>query len=115
MLKILKCHTEEGNVQFTLIGRFQTEHVNEVRGLIRLESAGVVLELREVKLVDRSAVEFLAECEEAGVVLNNCAPYIRDWVTREAARKKTSFNKEEDSATPERLSGSNHRHSDEVV
>jgi hypothetical protein len=115
MLKILRCQTEEGNVQFTLIGRLETEHVNEVRGLIRQERDGIVLELREVKLVDRSAIEFLAECEEDGVVLNNCSPYIRDWVTREAARKRTSSNKEEGSGTPERLGGSNGRKCDKVA
>jgi len=38
-----------------------------------------------VKLVDRDAVRFLGLCEANGVELNQCSPYIRDWINRERA------------------------------
>jgi len=44
---------------------------------------GVVLDLEEVKLVDREAVCCLASCEEEGVQLSQCSPYIREWINRE--------------------------------
>ncbi|MGB7730529.1 MAG: hypothetical protein WBL50_21045 [Candidatus Acidiferrum sp.] len=87
MLKIVKLQMGEGGMEFALIGRLQAEHVNEVRELIRQERSAIVFDLRELQLVDRSAVQFLASCERDGVVLRNCAPHIRDWVTREAGKQ----------------------------
>jgi len=95
MLKILKRQNGEEFVELTLIGRIQVDHIYELRQLIRKEQYRVVLDLREVNLVDRGAVEFLAACESDGVVLRNCSPYIREWVTREAAlRPSTSTDGE---------------------
>jgi hypothetical protein len=39
--------------------------------------------LKEVKLVDRDVVSFLAGCEAKGVKLVNCPAYIREWIERE--------------------------------
>jgi len=77
-------------VEFALSGRLQFKHVSELHSLIRQEEFKVVLDLREVNLLDREAVEFLVACEMDGVSLNNCSPYIREWVTREASRKRLS-------------------------
>jgi hypothetical protein len=82
-------------MELALSGRLQFEHVNELRGLIRREAHKVVLDLREVNLVDREAVEFLAACEKDGVSLRNCSPYIREWITREAIRGNFPSPKEE--------------------
>jgi hypothetical protein len=90
MLKIAKRQTGEDTVEFALSGRLQSKHTTELRSLIRDEEHRVVLDLREVNLLDREAVEFLVACETNGVSLNNCSPYIREWVTREASRKKLS-------------------------
>ena len=77
-------------MEFALSGRLQFKHVSELHSLIRQEEFKVVLDLREVNLLDREAVEFLVACEMDGVSLNNCSPYIREWVTREASRKRIS-------------------------
>ena len=77
-------------MEFALSGRLQFKHVSELHGLIRQEEFKVALDLREVNLLDREAVEFLVACEMDGVSLNNCSPYIREWVTREASRKRIS-------------------------
>ena len=67
-----------------LSGRLQAEHLDELKA--HMESAGrreIVLNLDEVKLVDRDAVCFLAACEAKGVFLTQCSLYIRDWINRE--------------------------------
>ena len=87
MLRISKFQTGDDTVEFALSGRFQFEHANELRGLIGKEELKVVLDLREVNLLDREAVEFLVACERDGVSVRNCSPYIREWITREASRQ----------------------------
>jgi hypothetical protein len=41
------------------------------------------LDLKEVNLVSREVVTFLARCKEDGMGLNNCPAYIREWIARE--------------------------------
>ena len=87
MLRISRLQMGNDTVEFALSGRLQFKHVNELRGLIRKEELKVVLDLREVNLLDREAVEFLVACERDGVSVRNCSPYIREWITREAGRQ----------------------------
>lgn len=42
-----------------------------------------VFDLANVRLADFEAVKFLADCEARGVELQNCPPYIREWIGRE--------------------------------
>lgn len=66
------------------------QDVGELRRLFALETADrlLALDLRDVTLVDREAVKFLARCEADSIELENCPPYIREWITRESARSK---------------------------
>ena len=66
-----------------LSGRLQSEHVRELKAQIEGSTQRVVLNLDEVKLVDRDAVRFLGLCEANGVELSQCSRYIRDWIDRE--------------------------------
>jgi hypothetical protein len=50
------------------------------------DSRVVAIELTDVELVDRDAVEFLALTEANGIALRNCPAYIREWITREQRR-----------------------------
>jgi anti-anti-sigma regulatory factor len=68
-----------------LSGRLQSEHVEELKAQIEGSTQRVVLNLQEVKLVDRDAVRFLAVCEANGIELCQCSPYIRNWIAREKA------------------------------
>lgn len=70
---------------FTLTGRVQMEQVSELQNLLQsqLPDHNVVLDLREVRLVDRDAVRFLAEIETKGAKLRNCSAFIREWIWRE--------------------------------
>jgi anti-anti-sigma regulatory factor len=72
------------SVVFALSGRIQMEHVAELQNLVDFAAARntVVLDLTEVRLVDREAVQFLARCEAEGVELNNCPAYIREWIEK---------------------------------
>lgn len=84
MLKIQRSSKEVG-VVFTLVGRIEIEHIAELQRLLSQEDAGrcVYLDLREVTLVDRDSVRFLAHCEGESVRLENCPTYIRAWINRE--------------------------------
>lgn len=82
-LKIRKLE-HNGSVVFTLSGRVELEQVRALQGLLDSEANAhsIVLDLREVKLVDRDSIEFLARCEAAGVSLINCPLYIGEWILR---------------------------------
>jgi anti-anti-sigma regulatory factor len=83
MLKIQR--SANGKVVFTLSGRIEMEDVEELQRLLDFESGDhlLVLDLRDVTIVDRDAVRFLARCEAKGIKLENCPPYIREWIERE--------------------------------
>jgi anti-anti-sigma regulatory factor len=82
MLKIQR--SANGSIIFTLSGRIEAEDVKELRQLLALEAGGqrLVLDLRDVTLVNQGAVEFLADCETDSVKLENCPAYIREWIER---------------------------------
>jgi hypothetical protein len=87
MLKIQRKANER--VLFTLSGRIEREDIDELRRLFELEGAGhIALDLKDVTLVDRDAVTFLANCEAGGIKLENCPPYVREWIGRESGRTR---------------------------
>jgi anti-anti-sigma regulatory factor len=82
--------SENGEVVvFTLSGRIRAEELAELQRLFEVEGQDhrIVLDLKEVKLVDRDAVRFLARCEAKGTRLENSPPYIREWIVREGPRR----------------------------
>ena len=76
---------ESDRVVFTLSGRIQAEQVSELQALVKsdLLDHRLVLDLKEVKLVDLDAVRFLAEMEAHGARLRNCSAFVREWISRE--------------------------------
>ena len=52
---------------------------------MRSEAAGdsLALDLQEVKLVDRDAIRFLAQCQAEGTSLINSSAFIRQWILQE--------------------------------
>ena len=76
-------------VVFALSGRIKAARLAELQKLLESEADdhSVVLDLNEVKLVDRDVVSFLASCEAKGVNIANCPAYIREWIEREVAHK----------------------------
>ena len=69
----------------TVSGRLDADNVSELSALLAAEPAGraVVLDLKDVVLVDRDIVRFLRARERDGIALRNCPPYIREWIARE--------------------------------
>ncbi len=76
---------EEDAVVFSLSGRIEGERVEELQNLLACELAGhrIVLDLREIDLVDRDTLRFLARCAADGFQLEQCPAYIREWIVRE--------------------------------
>ncbi len=70
---------------FILSGRIEAPAIAELRRLFELQSdyRDIVLDLKDVGVVDRDVMHFFARCEADGVKLDNCAPYIREWMERE--------------------------------
>ncbi len=69
---------------FVLSGVLDTEHATRLQTLIATAPAGrTVLDLKDVTLVDRAAVQFLARVEMAGTELVNCPEYVRSWIAAE--------------------------------
>ena len=68
-----------------LTGRMKVEHVAEMEALFKSEVSArqIVLDLKDLTLVDRDAVRFLGNCEADGIKLRSCPDYIREWITRE--------------------------------
>ena len=86
MLNIQRSSNE--GVVLTLSGRIETEDIAELQRLLSLETAGgdIGLDLKEVTLVDRDGVKFLARCETQNIRLANCPAYIREWIVAETGR-----------------------------
>ena len=85
-----KVQKSEGakEVVFKLSGRIQKENVAELERLLETKgTSDLVLDLEEVKLVDRDVVLFLESCQENGARLRNCPPYIRQWMGQQLDRK----------------------------
>ena len=83
MLKIQRSFNDE--VVFSLVGRVELEHVEELKRLFGTEAAGhgIALDLEDVTLIDRDAVKFLARCEAENIRLKNCPAYVRAWIDHE--------------------------------
>lgn len=83
MLKITRA--VNGEVVIKLSGRMDLENIAELETLVRKEADGrrIVLDLKDLTLVDRDAVRFLECCESDSIRLMNCPPYIREWIARE--------------------------------
>jgi hypothetical protein len=79
----------DGEVIFSLSGRMDAEHLDELKKLFIAETRGrpISLDLKELTLVDQDAVTFLQRCEADNIRLKNCPAYIREWITRERGQK----------------------------
>jgi anti-anti-sigma regulatory factor len=82
MLKIKK--TSNGQVVISLSGWMDEEHIGELKAILGLEAnqRGIVLDLKDLMLAGQEVISFFERCEVDGITLLNCAPYIREWITR---------------------------------
>ena len=74
---------ERDLVVLRISGRIAANDVDVLRSAIDNERGAIAIDLGEVGLVERDAVNLLALSEARGVELRNCPPYIREWIARE--------------------------------
>jgi acyl-CoA reductase-like NAD-dependent aldehyde dehydrogenase len=72
------------SVRLALSGRIEGRHLAELQRLIEGDAAhhAIMLDLEDVRLVDREVVFFLARCEATGIRLGNCPAYVREWIAK---------------------------------
>ena len=63
----------------------ETKGMAELKGLLDLQMDyhDVVLDLKDVSVISGDAMGFFVRWESDGVKLENCAPYVREWMERE--------------------------------
>ena len=83
MLKITRA--ANGEVVFKLSGRMGAENIGELERLFSAEAGSrrIVLDLKDLILVDQDAVNFLRRCEADSLQFRNCPAYIRKWIAGE--------------------------------
>ena len=71
-------------VVLVLSGDIAGDHTADLETLVRADgNSPVVLDLKDVSVVDRAGVLLLARSEDRGATLVNCPSYVRDWIHRE--------------------------------
>jgi len=86
MLKIEK--DSDGCVtRLRLTGRIQSHHIASVQSAMSDCCERKILDLSEVTLVDLEVVRFLISCEDEGIELVQCPPYVREWILRERVER----------------------------
>lgn len=80
---------ERSTTRVLLSGDLRSEELQHVRTELEKCKSPAVLDLEEVNLADVDGVRFLNGCEEKGISVVHCSPYIREWMSRERNRGKT--------------------------
>lgn len=77
--------TSNSQVVFSLSGRMEDEHMTQLKALIRSEAneRNVVLDRKNLTLAGQKDITFLERCEADGITLRHCAPYVREWISRQ--------------------------------
>ena len=79
MLKI-KQSSDGVSIVLALSGRIDDEGLSQLETLFQAEKGPTALDLREVTLVGREAIRFLAQCEGGGATIQNCPAYVCEWI-----------------------------------
>jgi hypothetical protein len=71
-----------GEVVFALSGQMDDEAIAELETIINSEADGrrIVLDLRDLTLVNEDAITFFERSESNNIALENCPPYVREWI-----------------------------------
>jgi hypothetical protein len=79
ILRIVQ-ESDDEKIVLRLIGRIESEHLDDLRARIANAMQTIVLDLSEIKLVNQAAVRFLRLNEDGGIELRNCPAYVREWI-----------------------------------
>jgi hypothetical protein len=71
---------------FILSGRFEKEAIAELSRLFedQTDYRDIILDLKDVGVIDRDVMRYFVLCEADGVKFENCASYIREWMDKES-------------------------------
>jgi anti-anti-sigma regulatory factor len=87
-LKIETVVDGPGGAMLRLVGRIDSQNLEELEAEVSRRRPRLSLDLDEVTLVDVAVVRFLHGCEALGIELLNCPPYIREWMGSERERTR---------------------------
>jgi hypothetical protein len=82
----LRIERVQGGIR--LSGELRVGHLDQVKTEIERGESPVVLDLRELDLIDLEGVRFLNACEAKGISILHCSPYIREWMLQERGWQK---------------------------
>jgi hypothetical protein len=74
---------ERGKTRIRLSGELRFADLEDVRAEIARVAAPIILHLQEVDLIDIHGIRWLNTCQVQGVQVQNCAPYICEWMFQE--------------------------------
>jgi hypothetical protein len=81
MLRIQR--SENGVTVLTVSGRIALRDLTQLQEIVGCEPEHrLALDLRELKLIDSDGIQFLIRCEARGIRVENCPPYIREWMSK---------------------------------
>jgi anti-anti-sigma regulatory factor len=82
MLRIQR--SETGCTVLAVSGQIGVDDLTQLQEVVSREPEHrLVLDLRELKLIDSDGIQFLIRCEARGITVANCAAYIREWMSKE--------------------------------
>src|SRR5688572_27069566 len=77
--------TVDDGIVLMLSGDIAGDHTADLETLVDADGTGpMVLDLKDVSVVDRAGVLLLARSEARGSILLNCPSYVREWIHRES-------------------------------
>lgn len=82
-MKIEK-NVEANKTIVRLIGDFRSDHIEELRKQVELDQVEIILDLKEITVVDVDVVRFFAACVAEGMQLAHCPRYIQRWLILES-------------------------------
>ena len=70
------------------------EPIAELEALINSEANGrrIVLDLKNLTLVNENAITFLVGCVANSITLKNCPAYVREWINAQRREEKENGN-----------------------
>jgi hypothetical protein len=89
MLRIQR-DSDRSVTKLVLSGRIQADCIACIRSALTDGCERKILDLREITLIDIEGVRFLICCEEQGIELLGCPPYVRQWILCERAESALS-------------------------
>ena len=76
--------TDAEAIVFALSGAMEIKNIEHFKELLEAEKQSpILLDLKDVTLVGREAVQFLSRLEAAGIGIVNCPDYVRTWIDAE--------------------------------